>query len=152
MWGSGVNTRVASADSWTVPGHETLDVNSRIRAPTTSEASNGLIITMKNKYLIQVALSTVLLIGAWVVRPEADTESSTAHQARHGAPQVTRTGEMSTDRAAHQATRLSSGDVLITGGCGGNRPGFHQSQRLYFYGQIRYLSNFRVRLSTNNFN
>jgi hypothetical protein len=60
--------------------------------------------------------SGVLVIGlpiasfaAWKQHEPVQTEV--------GAPELTRIGEMSVQRAAHQATVLGSGRVLITGGC-----------------------------------
>jgi len=71
--------------------------------------------------------SIVLVIGAAVVvvmkEPLAADQDS---------PQVIRIGAMSVERAAHQATLLKTGQVLVTGGCAGRgcNP-IHASAELY---------------------
>jgi hypothetical protein len=68
----------------------------------------------------------VLFVGAFVV---VTKEPFSADQ---DSPQVIRIGAMSVERAAHQATLLKTGQVLVTGGCAGRgcNP-IHASAELY---------------------
>ncbi|RMG56025.1 MAG: hypothetical protein D6723_01415, partial [Acidobacteria bacterium] len=80
---------------------------------------------MKTKMWL-VAASMALLIGSAFVMTR---ESLSAHP---DGPQVVRIGAMTVERAAHQATLLESGQVLITGGCGGRGcHTVHTSAELY---------------------
>lgn len=75
-------------------------------------------------------LLAAALVGACVVAAVASTSALRA--AAVGAPRVVRIGAMSAQRAAHQATLLQAGGVLITGGCGGERcDSIHASVDLY---------------------
>ncbi len=71
--------------------------------------------------------SIVLFVGAAFV--VMTTEPFSAEQ---DSPQVIRIGPMSVERAAHQATLLETGQVLVTGGCAGRgcNP-IHASAELY---------------------
>ncbi len=57
-----------------------------------------------------IALLALLLAGSACAAPPSPA-------AADGANEVVRAGTMSVARAAHQATRLPSGQVLVTGGC-----------------------------------
>lgn len=59
------------------------------------------------------------LVGLAVLALAAVSDGTEpAPAAGEGTPRVERIGEMSVERAAHQATPLEGGGVLVTGGCG----------------------------------
>lgn len=60
-----------------------------------------------------IALLSIGVFLATVVTGDPETTAANA-------PKVSEVGEMTTERAAHQATVLPSGHVLITGGCAGD--------------------------------
>lgn len=67
----------------------------------------------------KILLLTASLIGIYLLHISMPEFTSTA-AAKKSQLEVTPIGDMTTDRAAHQATLLGSGKVLITGGCAGN--------------------------------
>lgn len=81
---------------------------------------------MKPSMWIAAVLAS-LFVGAGTVLATKTTDST-----EPGSPHVVHIGEMSMERAAHQATRLKTGQVLITGGCGGRGcESIHASVDLY---------------------
>jgi hypothetical protein len=79
------------------------------------------------KTMIWAAASLLALLGTTTAivtkRESAQTDTSL--------PQVVLVGQMSMGRAAHQATLLGSGEVLITGGCSGSCDTDLRSAELY---------------------
>lgn len=80
---------------------------------------------MKTLILAVVGCIAVIGTAATVVTKEDSAQSSASLL------QVALIGEMSFARAAHQATPLQSGDVLITGGCTGDCDANLRSTELY---------------------
>lgn len=79
---------------------------------------------------MRILISAVALIGAGVAIATVMADDPASIPA--GAPSVLRIGEMTAERAAHQATVLPSGRVLITGGCAGDGcTPFHSSTEIY---------------------
>ena len=69
--------------------------------------------------LLSVGATALLLVGIAVVST-ADPATLKIGSAGSDSPQVVRVGTMPIDRAAHQATLLNTGKVLVTGGCAGS--------------------------------
>src|ERR1035437_9135447 len=67
---------------------------------------------MKTIAICAITLVGLITIGAW------RTDTRSAHLRSATSLQVQRVGAMTTERAAQQATLLTNGQVLITGGCG----------------------------------
>lgn len=62
--------------------------------------------------------STLLVIGLYLIPVSTfNFDLSSKKSAEPTPPEVVQIGEMTVDRAAHQATLLKNGQVLITGGC-----------------------------------
>jgi hypothetical protein len=77
---------------------------------------------------IAISAIAVLVVAAGIATLMSDDSVSIPA----GAPVVSHIGEMSLHRAAHQATVLESGEVLITGGCAGDGcTPFHPSAEVY---------------------
>jgi hypothetical protein len=81
---------------------------------------------MKTVMFAIAALVSGLFVAAVMVTESAPMAAQAAP------PQVVLVGTMAAQRAAHQATLLGTGEVLVTGGCGGERcDAIHASVDLY---------------------
>jgi hypothetical protein len=79
---------------------------------------------------MRILISAVALIGAVVAIATVKMDEPAVVPAE--APAVRHIGEMTAERAAHQATVLPSGRVLITGGCAADDcTPFHRSAEIY---------------------
>ena len=77
-----------------------------------------------------VTIAVAAIAGLFAAVTTARTAESASSPAN--TPRVVGIGEMSVERAAHQATLLPNGQVLITGGCSGRGcERFHRSVEVY---------------------
>ncbi|MCY7389870.1 MAG: hypothetical protein LH481_17745 [Burkholderiales bacterium] len=81
---------------------------------------------------MKAIILSAAVLTAWSVAALAGVSTSTSGGA--DASRVVAIGEMSVARAAHQSTRLKSGDILITGGCTGGCESNLQSAERYDVG------------------
>lgn len=77
------------------------------------------------------AITVVLLLGAMSATTLAAMPLTNSEPAGRAVTQLTRLGDMSVPRAAHQATSLQHGEILITGGCTGTCDTGLSSTELY---------------------
>lgn len=77
-----------------------------------------------------IVLSVAALIGLFAAAVTV-LEAEVPIPSAQASPRVIRIGEMSVERAAHQATLLETDQVLITGGCADQCDSVHASVALY---------------------
>lgn len=74
---------------------------------------------MKTTFLLAAAVVGGVVLAVRALEPREPSPGRTVPTGRTAPLRVVRHGEMAAARAAHQATLLSGGRVLVTGGCGG---------------------------------